>query len=87
MTEFKAIKNVTKTEIDQAMLSLSKAIAKKDTFEEWASFAARTTLLIGKIMVAQLGYGPAIELIGHLFGDNKDVIKILEMLLKEKTDA
>ena len=87
MSDFTAIKTVTQEEIDEASLALGKAIAKKDTFGEWAMFAGRTTFLIAKIAISVMGYGPAIELIGHLFGDNKDVVKILEILLKEKTNA
>jgi hypothetical protein len=87
MSEFKFISNVTKEQFDDAIIHLQNAIDKKDTPKEWVRWTANTLLLIGKIAVDQFGYGPAINLIGHLFGDNKELMKTLEFLLKEKIDA
>lgn len=83
MSNFKYNSSVSDAEFQQALADLQTAINKKDTAGEWFHWTANTLLLIGKIAVSQMGYGPALELINHLFGGNKEVMKILALLLKE----
>jgi len=87
MTDFIFNNSVTEAEFKEAMTSLQTAINKKDTPKEWLEWTANTIFLTGKLAVSVFGYGPALELIKHVFGNNQDVMKILELLLKEKKDA
>ena len=83
MGDFKYDSNVSDEQFKFALANLERAIAKKDTPKEWLHFTAKTIFIVGKIAVATMGYGPALELLNHIFGDNKDIMKILEIVLKE----
>lgn len=72
--------NVSDEAYQRALLQLREAIAKKDTPKEWADFAGRTLLAIGKIAIHQVGFGPAIELFEDLFEGEDEIIAILKLL-------
>jgi hypothetical protein len=81
MSLFKYTSNVTEEEFRAALVDLEKAIAEKDTKEEWARFTGRALLFVGKIAISQIGFGPVITLVEDIFGDDAELItKILKML-------
>ena len=75
--------SVSKEELEKALSSLQIAIDKKDTLNEWFYWSAKTLYLVGKIVVAQVGYGPGIELLENLFGKDDKIFAILKKLLEE----
>jgi len=81
MSEFKYVSNVSDREFKTALLELEKAIAKKDTPEEWAQFTGKMLLFAGKMALSQFGLGPVVSLVEDMFGDDAEIIiKLLEML-------
>lgn len=79
--EFKYVSNVSDKEFKAALLELERAIAKKDTPEEWAKFTGKILLFVGKMALNQFGLGPVISIVEDMFGaDAEIIIKLLEML-------
>ncbi len=79
--EFKYVSNVSDKEFKAALLELERAIAKKDTPEEWAKFTGKMLLFVGKMAMNQFGLGPVISIVEEMFGDDAEIIiKLLEML-------
>lgn len=87
MPNFNVPKPLTDEQYKNALESLQKAIDKKDTPAEWAHWTLSTALLVGKLVIAQMGYGPAINLLEQIFGKDDKLLEVLKLLLKEKTDA
>ena len=65
---------VSDEEFNLALSKLEEAIAKKDTPEEWAQFASRILVFVGKIGINQAGLGPVVQLIENIFKDDADII-------------
>lgn len=81
MSDFEYISNVSDVEVKKALLQLEKAIAKKDTPEEWAKFTGKALLFIGKMAISQFGFAPVITLVEDIFGDDAEmIIRLLKML-------
>ena len=81
MSSFKYTSNVTEEEFRSALVDFERAIARKDTPEEWARFTGRAVLFVGKIAMSQIGLGPVITLVEDIFGDDAELItKLLKML-------
>jgi hypothetical protein len=81
MSDWKYVSNVSDAEFNAALVDLEKAIAKKDTPEEWARFTGQALLFVGKIAISQIGLGPVITLVEDIFGDDAELItKLLKML-------
>jgi hypothetical protein len=78
--EFKYVSNVSDAEFKAARVAMIKAIAKKDTPEEWAHFAGQVLVFVGKMAIKQVGFGPVLDLAGELFKDNEEILAILKML-------
>lgn len=79
--------SVNEEQYKNALESLQKAIDKKDTPAEWAHWTLSTMFLVGKLVISQMGYGPAIALLEQIFGKDDKLLGVLKILLKEKTNA
>lgn len=85
---FEYSSHVTEAEFKAALLELERAIARKDTPEEWARFTGRAILFVGKMAISQFGFGPVISLVEDIFGDDAAIItKVLEMLGEQNEDS
>ena len=80
MTDFTYKSTVSDEQFNKALVDLERIIARKDTAKEWASFAGRTLLAIGKIAITQVGFGPAIKLFEELFEGEDEILTILRLL-------
>jgi len=81
MADFEFTSSVSEEEFQAALLSVTQAIAEKDTKEEWAQFTGRVLLFVGKVAASQIGLGPVITLVEGTFGDDAEIItKLLKML-------
>lgn len=81
------ISSVSDEDFQEAMADMEKAIAEKDTPEEWARFTGKSLLFVAKLAASQLGAGPVIELATKLFANEESILKVIEMVTGDIDDA
>ena len=82
---FRYNSNVSEAEFQSALEDLYEAILEKDTPEEWARFTGRILIGVAQIAISQIGYGPALNILEEIFGDDQRIIELLK-LLKENDE-
>lgn len=83
--EFVYRSHVDDEDIEEALVSLERAIAVKDTPEEWMKFTGQTLLFVGKLALSVYGMGPAISIVEKIFGADHEMVTLVK-LLGEKLD-
>lgn len=85
--KFTYISHVSDEEFEAAVKAMEDAIAKKDTPKEWAAFTGRLLLTVGKMAIAQFGFGPAIVLVEEIFGADAEIITNVLKMLGDSNEA
>ena len=80
MSDYEFRDSVSTEEFNAALIAMTRAIAVKDTPEEWAKFTGQSILLLSKIAISHFGFGPAITLIEQIFGDQPEVVALIKLL-------